>query len=161
MAVAVAVAAVDARMAVGVTLLLMMLAIAWVMMAVMNATTTAETEALEVVDPKQTRTNPNKPKQTQRLGVIRGSSQGHNKKMVLCKRKGISLDGITIIILLTFLPHTLKFQNPRFCGVSLVANPQRVYVKFFSTYCDTQHFTGYTTLVHAYFCNSCCTNCCE
>jgi hypothetical protein len=38
--------------------------------------------------------------------------------MVLGKRKGISLDGIAIIILLTFLPHTLKFQNPRFCGVS-------------------------------------------
>jgi hypothetical protein len=39
--------------------------------------------------------------------------------MVLGKRNGISFDGIAIIILLTFLPHTLKFQNPRFCGVSL------------------------------------------
>jgi hypothetical protein len=37
--------------------------------------------------------------------------------MVLGKRKGISLDGITIIILLTFLPDKLKFQIPKFCSV--------------------------------------------
>ena len=39
--------------------------------------------------------------------------------MVLGKRNGISFDGIAIIFLPTFLPHTLKFQNPRFCGMSL------------------------------------------
>jgi hypothetical protein len=33
--------------------------------------------------------------------------------MVLGKSKDISLDGITIIILLTFLPDKLKFQNSK------------------------------------------------
>jgi hypothetical protein len=39
-------------------------------------------------------------------------------KIVLDLKKGISLQGITIIILTIFLPHTIKFQNPQFCGVS-------------------------------------------
>jgi hypothetical protein len=33
-------------------------------------------------------------------------------------KNGILLDGIAIIILTFFLPHTLKLQNPKFCGVS-------------------------------------------
>jgi hypothetical protein len=55
--------------------------------------------------------------------VIPRSFQDHsreiiNKEMVLRLKNGILLDGIAITILTFFLPHTLKLQNPKFCGVS-------------------------------------------
>jgi hypothetical protein len=65
--------------------------------------------------PEGTRRNPKRPGDRGHPGVIPRSSLN---EMVLGKRKGISLDGISTIILTIFLPHTLKFQNPKFCGVS-------------------------------------------
>jgi len=55
--------------------------------------------------------------------VVPRSFQDHsreilNKEMVLGLKNGIFFDGIAIIIPTIFLPHTLKLQNPKFCGVS-------------------------------------------
>jgi hypothetical protein len=76
-----------------------------------------------MITPGEARRDPERPEETRRnpkIGVIRGViPRSSEKEMVLGKRNGISFDGIAIIILLTFLPHTLKFQNPKFCGVSL------------------------------------------
>jgi hypothetical protein len=87
MTLAVAMAVAEARMAV-VRVTLVMLATAQVRMTAMNATTTVEMRALEVVipeDPKElketrrnpkkpegTQRNPKKPKQTRRFGSSRG-----------------------------------------------------------------------------------------
>jgi hypothetical protein len=79
-----AVAAAEARMAVGVTLV--MLATSWVTMTAMNATTMMETGGSrrfrrDPKEPEGTRRNPKKPEETrrfQKIGVILGSSRGHN-----------------------------------------------------------------------------------